>query len=236
MMPPGTIISLLVAGLAIVPPPLHAHRTQGLLQSALVDVQADRVGVQVTLLLGADISPMFASLMDVNGDGKISGEEKSDWSQSFLDRQTITVDGTPLPLSHASTQHSPLAEMAAAADGHAEVKIVFSGETSLLTPGPHTIVHQNRYEPITSTYQTHGIVPKDPGIRITSHSRGELERSITLEAEAGVPPSGALSLVTHPKQKLPASTSSCLACLAGIAAAGAFLIRRSARSGIPDAE
>lgn len=200
---------------------LHAHRTDGLLQSALVDVQADRVSVQVVLLLGMDVSPQFAALLDANRDGSVADTEKSAWTQTFLAAQSITVDGIAQPLTHRVTQLPPVTEMTAAPDGHAEVRIVFTAETGLIAQGPHTITHRNAYAPLPSTYQTHGIIPKTPRVSISTHTRDQPEQQITLHAvftpdnSSTKPPHAALP--AHP----PLTN---LMWLIGIAIAGTCLI------------
>lgn len=168
--------------------PLHAHRTEGLLQSALVDVQAEQVEVQIKLQLGHDIAAAFAALLDADHDGSVSEKERADWSQSFLQAQSIRLDERALPLALTSMQASPIAEMTTANHGHAEVRVVFAGRTAPLSAGSHLVEHGNRYEPIPSTYQAHGIVPKAPGIHIASHRRDEREQTITLQVESSLPP------------------------------------------------
>jgi hypothetical protein len=212
MIPPARHLALRCALLFLgASQTLLAHRTEGLLQSALVDVKADHVSVQVTLALGVDIAPGFADLLDPDGDDAASPAEIDAWSRDFLATQAVTLDGDPLPLTHGATQHSPVATMRATPDGHSEVRIRFSAATGPLSPGPHHITHFNGYQALPSTCQTHGVVPDTAAIRITRHTRAKDEREITLEVEAPAavcpeaktsPPSASRSEGTKPTRVL----------------------------------
>ena len=95
-------------------------------------------------------------------------------------RQSVTVDGQSLPLTLQSVHTSPLAEMT---NGHAQIVVHFTADLGQLARGPRTIVCANRYEPIPCAYQSNGLVPKSPGVRITSHRRDERQRELTLAVE-----------------------------------------------------
>ncbi len=180
-------IAVCLAALALFSP-LHAHRASGLLQSALVDVQPEQVEVQISLLLGQDIAARFAELLDTDHNGFFAENERTAWSEAFVHAQSIRLDGETLPLVLTRMQASPIAEMTSANQGHAEVRVIFAAKIAPLSVGSHRVEHENRYEPIPSTYQADGIVPKAPGIRIVSHRRDEREQTISLQAEWSPPP------------------------------------------------
>ena len=159
--------------------PLHAHRLEGLVQASLVEVLPSQVGVEVTLVPGIDIAPKVIALLDVNGDGVFSDAESTAWSALLMAAQTVTVDGQSLPLTLQSVRTSPLAEMTG---GHGEIVVHFTAGLGTPACGPRTIVCTNRYEPIPCTYQTNGLVPKAPSVRIGSHRRDERQQQLTLAA------------------------------------------------------
>ena len=160
--------------------PLQAHRIEGLLQSSLVEVLPSGVGVEVTLVLGIDIAPKIVSRIDSNGDGVFSDAESKAWSSVFLTEQSVTMEGHPLTLKLDSVKTSPLAEMTG---GHGEIVVHFHCDFDRVVSHPCVLVCANRYEPILCTYQVNGLVPKSPGVRITSHRRDKREKEITLVAE-----------------------------------------------------
>ena len=164
--------------------PLHAHRVEGLLQSSLVEVLPSQIGVEVTLVPGIDIAPKVVALLDTNGDGAFSATESAAWSALFMAGQRVTVGGQSLPLNLQSVRSSPLAEMAG---GHAEIVVYFTAELGSVARGPRTIICANLYEPIPSAYQVNGLVPKAPGVRISSHRRDELQKEMTLAVEFSNP-------------------------------------------------
>ena len=161
-------------------PQAQAHRTHGLLQASLVEILPSQVGVEVTLVPGMDIAPKFKVLLDTDNDGIFSDSESANWSTLFMARQSVTVDGQSLPLTLQSVRASPMSEMN---DGHASIVVHFTATLGEMSPGLHTIVCANRYEPIPGDYQSNGLVPKAPGVRITSHRRDQGQQELTLTAE-----------------------------------------------------
>jgi hypothetical protein len=175
---PFAIVTLILGLLSATP--TQAHRIEGLLQAALVELLPSQAGLEVMLVPGMDIAPKVVALLDANGDGVFSASESNDWSGLFMAGQSVTVDGQSLPLTLQSVRTSSLSEMT---NGHAEVVVHYTAELGTLAHGPRTIVCANRYEPIPSVYQCNGLVPKAPGVRIHSHRRDERQRELTLAAE-----------------------------------------------------
>jgi hypothetical protein len=199
--------------------PAQAHRTEGLLQAALVELLPSQIGVEVTLVPGIDIAPKVVALLDANGDGVFSPSESDDWSGLFMAGQSVTVGGQSLPLTLQSVRASPLAEMT---DGHASIRVHYTAELGDLARGSRTIVCANRYEPIPCSYQCNGLVPKAPGVRIHSHRRDERQRELTLAAEF-LDLTVSMAQTAQEATRIPrlglARTSLCLAGLSVIAAA-----------------
>ena len=166
----------------------HAHRTSGLLQASLVDVQAAQVGVEVTLLPGMDMASKVYALLDTDGDGGISESERSAWGKEFLSRQTVTLDGRPLPITLQSVRAAPLSEMK---EGHSEIVVHFIADLGPGVRGAHALMCANRYSPVPCSYQSNGLVPKDPSVRITAHRRDEQQHELTLDVAFGKNPASA---------------------------------------------
>lgn len=176
--------------LAFQPSTLQAHRAEGLLQATLVEIQPDRVSVEVSLRLGIDIAPAIVRLIDPDGDGVVSDAESAAWAQRFLADQTVSVDGNRLALQNERVHTSPPDETG---DGHGEIVIQFDAPLGTFARDRRTIVHVNRYEPIPSSYQCNGLVPKTPSIRIPSHRRDERQQELSLSTE----------FVSEPKPQVP---------------------------------
>jgi hypothetical protein len=210
-------------------PQAEAHRTHGLLQASLVEILPSQVGVEVTLVPGMDIARNIKNLLDTDDDGIFSDSESAHWSTLFMARQSVTVDGQSLPLTLESVRASPLSEMT---NGHASIVVHFTAKLGEMAPGLHTIVCANRYDPMPSDYQTNGLVPKAPGVRINSHHRDQRQQELTLTAElfASVAP----VTETAPSAKVNSRPRSIVALLwlLGLSAfavvAGATRCRRSA--------
>ena len=203
--------------------PLHAHRVEGLLQSSLVEVLRSHVGVEVTLVPGIDIAPKIIALLDANGDGVFSELESAAWSLRFMEGQSVTVDGQSVPLNLKSVRISPLAEMT---NGHGEIVVYFTADVGPLARGPRTIICANRYEPIPCVYQSNGLVPKAPGVRISSHRRDERQKELSLAAEFA----GLANPATQPANPIPQNRFVVtILWLIGLSVAGAIIAARFKR-------
>ena len=208
--------------------PLHAHRVEGLLQASLVEVLPAQVGIEVTLVPGMDIAPKISALLDTNGDGVFSDAESAAWSARFMAGQSVSVDGKPVPLTVKNIRTTPLAEMT---NGHAEIVVYFATGPGAFDCGAHTIVCSNRYEPIPCTYQTNGLVPKAPGVSISSHRRDERQTELTLAAEYSGPATSATLPATGASRDR--SAAAIIPGLIGLSVAGvivAVLVKRRHRT------
>jgi hypothetical protein len=229
-----TALALIAGGLTLAAP-LHAHRLEGLVQSSLVEVLPSHIGVQVTLVPGIDIAPKIKALLDPDGDGESSEIESDAWAELFMARQSVTVDGQSLPLVLRNVRISPLGEMNG---GHAEIVVNFIAALGKFARGPRTIACANRYEPLPCTYQSNGLVPKAPGVRISSHRRDERQQELTLDVAFSGAAAQGRPTVASP-QVIPRSTSApALAWLIGLSTAGAVVAAiagRRLRSSATDA-
>lgn len=160
----------------------NAHRLSGLLQASLVETLPEQVGVEVTLFPGMDIASKVFSLLDGNNDGVVSEAEKAAWSEVFMSKQAVSVDGRKLPLTLRSIRTSAPDEMA---DGHGEIVVCFTAELGSLASGARTVVCANHYKPLPCAYQSNGLVPKAPGIRVTGHRRDQHQQELSLDVSFG---------------------------------------------------
>lgn len=176
--PVALLIGLLSATTA------NAHRLSGLLQATLVEMLPEQVGVEVTLFPGMDIASNVFSLLDKNNDGVVSETEKAAWSEVFLSKQTVTADGQTLPLAVRSIRTSAPEEMA---EGHGEIVVHFTAELGSLASGLRTIVCANHYKPLPCAYQSNGLVPKLPGVRVTGHRRDQHQQELSLDVSFAKP-------------------------------------------------
>ena len=179
----------------------QAHRLHDLLQGSFIEITPSEVRVEVAFDPGLDIAAPFARLVDPDGDGTVSAMESASWSGAFMQAQEVTVDGKSLPLSFHSLQYTP------AAPGHGDHPQLFVRYTAALNsvgPGPHRLVCSNRYEPLTSSYQTNGMVPASPSISIQSQQRDESrQQHLTLVFTLTAPAKGGHTSKTPNRPYLP---------------------------------
>lgn len=173
------ILSTLLAAAALTMP-AAAHRETGLLQKSLVEVTDREVLVQVTVHPGMDVAKRVIALMDANGDGNIGTAEADIWAARFMEVQSVTMDGRPLPLRLEGVSSTPPSDILG---GHPAADVRFSADLGTVKPGAHAMVFRNGWEPFAGEWQCDGLVSGTPAVRITSHSRDEVERELKLCAE-----------------------------------------------------
>ena len=102
-----------------------------------------------------------------------------------MECQRVIVDGRSLPLNLQSIRFRSIAEMT---NGHSEIVVHFTADISTTAQNPHTITCMNGYEPIPSTYQSNGLVPKAPGVHVDQQRRDELQKELQdlLKAQFGM--------------------------------------------------
>ena len=157
-----------------------AHRTTGMLQSTLVEILPDQVGLELTLLPGMDIAPGLQRLLDLDGDGQVSEVEKEAFGQWVQSGQEVSVNGRRLPVKVKEVRVPPLNELAG---GHATMVVEMAVELKNLSGGTQTIRCLNRFAPMESSYQCDGLVPKSSEVQVVSHRREEGQQALVLVTE-----------------------------------------------------
>lgn len=167
----------------------RAHRSEGLLQSALVEVLPTRVNVEITFEPGIDIARTLVQELDTNRDGIWNESESATWADAVLEELTVQFDTIALTPRFVRIEASPFSEFRS---GHAEIKVQFTAELPRMAQSlqKHTLTVGNQYafKNLASTYQIHGIVPKAPGVRIEGHTRDANQQSITLQTLLEIAP------------------------------------------------
>ncbi len=162
-----------------------AHRLDEYLQAAMVDVQKDRVAVEVRLTPGVAVFRTVLAMIDTDGDGVISEAEERDYAQRVLQDLSLTLDGKRLPLRIVSSTFPKIEEMK---EGLGEIVMDLEAR---VPPGRanRRLVFENHHQQAVGAYLVNCLAPTDPDIRIAAQSRNYDQSLYQLDyAQAGIHP------------------------------------------------
>lgn len=117
--------------------------------------------------------------MDTDADGTISEKEQRAYAERVLRDLSLSADGRYLTPQLLSIRFPPMDEME---KGSGEIQLDFS---ATLPPGGRNrrITFENHHQRGISAYQVNCLVPRDPGMRVTTQSRNYTQSFYQLEYE-----------------------------------------------------
>jgi hypothetical protein len=155
-----------------------AHRLDEYLQATRVSVATNRIDLSLELTPGAAVADQFLAIIDKNGDGQISDEERAAYAQRVLKDLQVRLDEELLVLSPTNTSFPILPEIKT---GVGVIHIKAAVTIEQLSAGKHTLSLTNVHLPAISVYLVNALAPKDPAIHITKQTRDELQKDYHLE-------------------------------------------------------
>jgi hypothetical protein len=155
-----------------------AHRLDEYLQAARVSVERQRVVVEIDLTAGVSVARQVFSLIDTNGDGRISAAEGKTYGQQVLNSISLAVDGVTLSPGLASSLFPEFHEMNA---GVGMIRLVGTVDFPASGAGAHELLFRNTHQPKISVYLANPLVPQDRQIEITGQWRDKEQRELTVD-------------------------------------------------------
>lgn len=174
----------LVAGIAALPTPAAAHRLDEYLQATRLNIDADRIGVEIALTPGANIAAQIVEQIDTDGDGRFSSAERRRYAESVIASMTLLLDGRVTPVALA-TEDFPTADAVAAGTG--TIRLRATAHTAAAS-GLHHL--QYRAAPLTasSVYLVNALMPTDARVQLEAPQRDAMQRALTLDFSVGPDP------------------------------------------------
>ncbi len=175
-----------------------AHRLDEYLQATLVSLGKDRIEVEMRLIPGVAVAPFVLAAIDRNGDGVISSAEESAYLEQVLRDVSVKLDGAALPLRAIRQVFPSVQDMR---EGRGEIQMEFVAAIRR-NVAAQSLVVENKHQSRIAAYLVNAVTPSDPDIRITAQSRNYQQSSYRLDYSQVSPPSGPLSLVSWPGQRV----------------------------------
>ena len=159
--------------------PACAHRLDEYLEATLISVEKDRVHAQLRLAPGVAVFPFLISTIDTDADGLISSTEQRSYAERVLRDLSLSLDGNALKPRLVSVIFPPVRNLK---EGVGEILLEFEAAAPPNTGPRRRLIFENRHLSAVAAYLVNCLIPRDPGIRVTSQSRTELQSFYELDS------------------------------------------------------
>lgn len=154
-----------------------AHRLDEYLQATLIGVTPEGIDVEIRLTPGVAMLPVLMAVMDQDGDGRISPEEKRAYVGRVVREVELRVDGEPAQLQLIESSFPTLEAMR---EGLGTIGIKLRTARS-----GHELRFENRHLPEVSVYLANCLANPSDGLVVGRPVRDEAQRTIEFEYSFG---------------------------------------------------
>lgn len=145
---PVLLIALVFLGCA---KPAAAHPADELLQHLQLDLAPERIDLTIAIGGGVLAKQSLIAKLDANGDGIVSGDEITTWTQGFVQRLSVTLDGRPLVLDPAKAIVT-VPDLEDFAIGLQPIEVAFQLPAAAQPDIPQMLIVTNHFQALKSAY------------------------------------------------------------------------------------
>ena len=156
---------------------VSAHRRDEYLQAARLDVEPERVEIDLDLTPGIDVADRIVAAVDRNRDGSLSPDEQRRYEEEVIGALGVEVDGRPLRVQLLAASF-PVLDTFWRGDG----TIHFQSRALLppLSAGVHRLLFRNSHRRDVSVYLANALVPESDQVAITGQERDGDQHELTV--------------------------------------------------------
>jgi hypothetical protein len=173
---------LAVTALLACPPGIAAHELDEYLQASRISLTRGQVLCEIDLTPGAELASAVLSLVDSDGDGRLTSAEAVLYGRAVLRDLTLELDGRSLSLVLERVELPAAAEVT---DGVGTIQVRAVADARGLRAGRREIYFRNDHHPDGGVYLVNALVPDDRGIAVTGQVRDRQQREIRVEYDVG---------------------------------------------------
>jgi hypothetical protein len=155
-----------------------AHRLDEYLQAARVSLAQTRVDLEIDLTPGASVAEGIISLIDRDGDERISPLEVERYGREVLADVVLELDGRAIALTLNHVEAPPLEEMR---HGLGAIQLRASGDVEPRMSFRRELHFQNNHHAASSVYLVNALIPSDPGITVVAQRRDTKQRDVRID-------------------------------------------------------
>ena len=172
-----------------------AHRLDEYLQAARIDLQSDRVTVDLDLTPGASLAESVVGAIDRDQDGVVSRDELNAYVRGIAAQIELSLDGQRLEPQLTSSSF-PTGEALRLGEG--TIRLQISAAHRPLATGRHQLFFSNHHLARQSVYLANALVPASSRLSVEEQRRTADQRELTIDysaspRRAGVSSSGVLA-------------------------------------------
>jgi hypothetical protein len=153
--------------------PASAHRLDEYLQATLIGVTRNGIEVEIQLTPGVAVLPGLMTVVDQDGDGRISPAEERAYVDRVVREVELRVDGVPAPLSLIESSFPTLGAMR---EGLGTIRIKMHTRRT-----GHELRFENRHLPQVSVFLVNCLAAPSDGLVVRRQVRDEAQKSIQFE-------------------------------------------------------
>ena len=169
-------LAIAIAGATCV----SAHRLDEYLQAARLNIDPDRVELQLDLTPGIALADRIVAEIDRNRDGAISDDELRAYAAVVQNGITLAVDGHQLQ-PQLVEKHLPA--VGAIPQGTGTIQLRWVARLPPLSAGPHRLFYRNTHHRDIGVYLANVLVPANDRVAVTGQDRDMDQREFTVAYE-----------------------------------------------------
>lgn len=154
-----------------------AHVLDEYLQIALIALAPDGVRVELRLIPGVQVAERVRTIIDADGDGRITTAEEQTYARRVLEDVSLEVDGRRAPLALTDVQFPSRGEMD---EGTGAIRLELAAGAALDAEGQHQLFFRNDHLPELGAYLVNALVPATSEIKIGGQGRDSRQREMRL--------------------------------------------------------
>ena len=157
---------------------VSAHRTEGYLQAARIDLEPDRALITLDLTPGIAVADSFMTALDHDRDGVLSAEEQRAYAAQVTRALTLEVDERALQPRVLSWRYP---DLSALHRGEGTIRLRVQAAFPTVSAGSHRVRFRNAHLAGHSAYLANALVPESPRVRVTAQRRASDQSALTIE-------------------------------------------------------
>lgn len=170
------VAALLVLALTL-GTPVSGHRLDEYLQAARIDLEPDRIVVELGLTPGAAVAARVVAAIDRDRNRQISDDEARAYGRRVLRDLHVTLDGRPVPLAMVDHQFPAVAAILA---GEGTIRFRLAAVISPIEPGDHRLHFRNDHRPGISVYLANALAPGSSRVEVLRQERSADQRDVII--------------------------------------------------------
>lgn len=170
-----------VLAVLVLATPAFAHRLDEYLQATTITVGRDEIDLRLRLTAGVTAASQVLSIVDANGDGRLSEVEQRSYADRVRRDLTLSIDGRASSLRLTSFAYPDAAEIRS---GLGDIVLTFS---VALTPSDslRALIFENHHHPAAPAFLVNTLVPVDTTVHILAQQRNRDQSSYRLSFAIG---------------------------------------------------